>query len=52
MDKGIEFHNRSMETWMQDNDIEMCSTKNERKPVVERFIRALKNKIYKYTTSI
>ena len=37
---------------MQDNDIEMYSTNNEGKYVVtERFIRALKSKIYKYMTS-
>ena len=31
----------------------MHSTHNERKPVVaERFIKTLKNKIYKYMTSI
>ena len=35
------------------NNIEMYSTHNEGKPVVaERFIRTLKNKIYKYLTSI
>ena len=38
---------------LQDNDIEMYSTHNEEKSVVaERFIRTLKNKIYKYMTSI
>ena len=38
---------------MQSNDIEMYSTHNEGKYViVERFIRTLKNKIYKYMTSI
>ena len=37
---------------MQDNDIEMYSTNNEGKYVVtERFIRALKSKMYKYMTS-
>ena len=37
---------------MQDNDIEMYSTNNEGKYVVtERFIRALKRKMYKYMTS-
>ena len=31
----------------------MYSTHNEEKPVIaERFIRALKNKIYKYMTSV
>ena len=35
------------------NDIEMYSIHNEAKSViVERFIRNLKNKIYKYKTSI
>ena len=35
------------------NDIEMYSTHNEGNSVIaERFIRALKNKIYKYMTSI
>ena len=38
---------------MQNNNTEMYSTHNERKPVVaERFIKTLKNKIYKYMTSI
>ena len=39
--------------WFKDNDIEMYSTHNEGISVLaERFIRVLKNKIYKYTTSI
>ena len=42
-----------MKSWLQDNDIEMYSTHNEGKSVVyERFIRTLKNKIYRYMTSI
>ena len=42
-----------MESWLEKNDIEMYSTHNEGKPVVaERFIRAIKNKIYKYMISI
>ena len=46
MDKGSEYYNRSMKSWLQDNDIEIYSTHNEEKPVVaERFIRTLKNKI-------
>ena len=46
MGKGSEYYNRSMKSWLQDNDIEMYSTHNEEKPVVaERFIRTLKNKI-------
>ena len=38
---------------VKKNDIEMYSTHNEEKSVVaERFIRTIKNKIYKYMTSI
>ena len=37
----------------KDNDIEMCSTHNERKSVVaERFTRTLNNKSYKHMTSV
>ena len=37
---------------LENNDIEMYSTHDERKSVVaERFMRTLKNKIYKYMTS-
>ena len=51
--KGSEFYNNSFKKWLQDNDIVMYSTNNEGKPVIaERFIRTLKNKIYKYMTSI
>ena len=53
VDKGSEFYNRSMKSRLQDNDIAMYSTHNEGKSVVtERFIRTIKNKIYKYMTSI
>ena len=42
-----------MKSWQEKNDIEMYSTHNEGKSVAaERFIRPLKNKIYKYMTSI
>ena len=53
VDKGSKFYKRSMKSWFQDNNMKMYSTCNERKSVVsERFIRTLKNKIYKYMTSI
>ena len=53
VDKGIEFYNSSFKKWLKDNDNEMYSTNKEGKSVVaERFIRTLKNKIYKYMTSI
>ena len=52
-DKGSEFYNNSFKKWLKDNDIEMYSIHNEGKSVVaERFIRTLKNKIYKYMTAI
>ena len=42
-----------MKSWLEKNDIEMYLTHNERKSVIaERLIRTLKNKIYKYMTSI
>ena len=42
-----------MKSWLKDNDIAVYLTHNEGKSVVaERFIRTLKNKIYKYMTSI
>ena len=51
--EGSEFYNRSMKSWLQDNNIEMLSTHNEGISVVaERFIRTLKTKIFKYMTSI
>ena len=53
VDKGSEFYNSSFKKWLKDNDIEMYSIHNEGKSVVaERFIKALKTKIYKYTTSV
>ena len=48
VDKGSDFYNRSMKSWLEKNNIEMYSTHNEGKSVVaERFIRTLKSKIYK-----
>ena len=42
-----------MKSWLEKNAMEMYSTHSERKiVVVERFIRNLKNRIYKYMTSI
>ena len=53
VDKGSEFYNRSMKSWLVKIDIEMYSTHNEgRSVVVERFVITLKNKIFKYMTSI
>ena len=52
-DKGSKFYNNCFKKWLQHNDIVMYSTHNEENSVVaQRFIRALKNKIYKYMTSV
>ena len=53
VDKGSKFYNRSVKSQLEKNDIEMYSTHNEEKFVIaERFIKTLKNKIYKCMTSI
>ena len=45
VDKDSEFYNRSMKSWLQDNDIELYSTHNEGKSVVaETLITTLKKK--------
>ena len=42
-----------MKSWLEKNGIKMYSMHNEGKSVIaERLIRTLKNKIYKYLTSI
>ena len=53
VDQGSELYNNYVKKWIKGNDIEMYSTHNEGMPVVaERFIRTLKNKIYKHMTAI
>ena len=52
VDQGGEFYNNVFEKWLSDNDINMYSRYNEGKSVVaERFIRTLKNKLYKHMTA-
>ena len=52
VDQGSEFYNRVFKKWLSDNDTIMYSTYNEGKSVVaERFIRTLKNKLYKHMTA-
>ena len=52
VDQDSEFYNKPFKKWLKDNDIIMYSTNNEGKSVVaERFIRTLKNKIYKHMTA-
>ena len=52
VDQGSEFYNHNFKKWLSDNDIIIYSTFNEGKSVVaERFIRTLKNKLYKHMTT-
>ena len=47
------FYNNNIKSFFKNNDIEKYSTFNEGKPfVAERFIKTLKNKIYKHMTTI
>ena len=51
VDQGSEFYNNNLKKWLSDNNIIMYSTYNEGKSVVaERFVRTLKNKLYKHMT--
>ena len=53
VDQGSEFYNTHFKKLLKDNNMEMYSTHNEGKSVVaERFIRTLKNKIYKHMTAV
>ena len=53
VDQGSEFYNTHFKIWLKDSNIEIYSTHNKEKfAVAERFIRALKNKIYKHMTAI
>ena len=53
VDKSSEIYNASLKKWLKDNDIVMYSSRNVGKSVVdERSVGALKNKIYKYMTSL
>ena len=52
VDQGNEFYNQDFKKWLSSNNIIMYSTYNEGKSVVaERFIRTLKNKLYKHMTA-
>ena len=53
VDHGKKSYNNKLKNFLKNNDIEMYSTFNEGKSVVaERFIKTLKNKIYKHMTNI
>ena len=52
VDQGSEFYNNAFKDFLKINNTEMYSTFNEGKSVVaERFIRTLKNKIFKHMTA-
>ena len=52
LDQGSEFYNHVFKRWLSRNNIIMYSTYNEGKSVVpERFMRTLKNKLYKHMTA-
>ena len=53
VDQGSEFYNQNFKKWLENNEISMYWTYNEGKSVVaERFIRTLKNKLYKHMTTV
>ena len=53
VDQGGEFYNNLFKRFLKINNIEMYSTQNKGKSVVtERFIRTLKNKIFKHMTAV
>ena len=53
VDQGSEFYYQSFKDFLKINNIEMYSTFSEGKSVfAERFIRTLKNKIFKHMTAI
>ena len=53
IDQGGEFYNKLFKRFLKINNTEMYSTYNEEKSVVaERFIRTLKNKIFKHMRAV
>ena len=53
VDQGVEFYNNLFKRFLRIDNIEMYSTYNKGKSVVaERFIRTLKNKIFKHRTAV
>ena len=53
VDQGKEFYNKDMKRWLVDKGIDMYSRYKEGKSVIaQRFIRTLKNKLYKHMTAV
>jgi len=52
-DKGKEFYNRPVESWLKEHGILHFSTHGDAKAsVVERFNRTLKQRLYRYFTAV
>ena len=52
-DQGGEFYNNLIKKFLKINNIEMYSTCNEGKSIVaERFIRTMRNKIFKHMANV
>ena len=51
-DKGTEFLNRKVQTWLKDRGVHFFTTENEdiKASLVERFNRTLKSKLWRYFT--
>ena len=46
VDKGSEFYNKPIKSWLENDDIEIHSTHNEGKSVIaEKLIKTLKKKL-------
>ena len=53
VDQGGEFYSKLFKRFLKNNDIGMYSTYNEGRSVVaKRFIRTLKNKIFKHMAAV
>ena len=53
VDQGSEFYNSVFKKWLKNNNMKMYSIHDFGKSVIaERFIKTLKNKIYKHMTGI
>ena len=49
VNKGCEVYNRSMKSWLPDNDVEIYLIQNKGESIVsERLVRILKKKICNY----
>ena len=52
VDRGSKFYNNSFKKWLQDNVVIYSTNYKGKSVIAERFIRTLKNKIYRYMTSL